>query len=133
MALKAKESAEEGRRWAPRLCLAGAIVGVCALAVGLVWKSTTSPATFWSREQAEEFAAASDALHGERGAKPHTHDAEAGDPAAEAARQRFDRIQAQLERARYARDEVGPLLTKIGLAAAIAFGIGYLITHGESD
>ena len=132
MALKQSEAAGEGRRWASRVCLAGAIVGGCLLVVGLAWKSATAPETFWSPEQAKEFAAASEALHGARGAAPHTHEPDSG-AAADAARERFARIQAELERAQYARDEVGPLLTKIGLAAAVAFGIGYLITRGDAD
>jgi hypothetical protein len=123
-----KAPAESGIRWAPVICMAGAAFGVGMLLVGLVWKSATSPETFWTAEQAKEFEAASAALHATRDEAGHSHAVPSDE-----ARQRFALISAELERARYARDELGPLLTKLGLATAVAFGIGYLIASRDSD
>jgi hypothetical protein len=91
---------------------------------GVGWGTLTDEKSFWTVEQAKEFAAASDALHAHRSGD-HSHAPAEHDEASEAARERFERIAAELERARYQRDEIGPLMIKVGLAAAIAFGIGY--------
>ncbi len=130
MASNPNAPAEDGRRWAPVLCVAGAAFGVGMLIVGLAWKSATTPETFWTAEQAKEYEAASAAVQHQpvRDEAGHSHAAPS-----EQARQRFAHISAELEHARYARDEVGPLLVKFGLAAAIAFGVGYLMTRGDSD
>jgi hypothetical protein len=123
-----------GRSRSNRVCLAGLVLGVATLIGGLIWgwSMAASPHVLWSPEQAAEYKAASDALH----SAPHDH----GNPSDEnhddeespeqaAARERFDAIQAQLNRARYAQTSVGPLLVRIGLAGAIAFGIGYLASR----
>jgi hypothetical protein len=136
MASHPQPNAESPRRWAPTACLVGACFGLVTIAVGALWKSTTTPATFWSQEQAAEYAAAHDAYH----AALHGHVGAGHDQASEATsgpppevRERFAKIEAELQRAQFARDRVGPLLMQIGLAAAIAFGVGYLMSRGESD
>jgi hypothetical protein len=99
-------------------------MGVLLVIAGVGWGTLTDKKSFWTEEQAKEFAAASDAMHAHRSGE-HSHaPAEHGD-VSDVARERYERIAAELERARYQRDEVGPLLIKVGLAAAIAFGIGY--------
>jgi hypothetical protein len=129
MATHAPKNAEP-RRWKPLLCVAGIGVGLLLIVCGLFWRTATTQESFWTEEQAREYKAASDALHahGETGgAAP----AEAGElnPEVAAARERFAQIQAELEEAQFARDKVGPLLVQIGLATAVAFGVGYLVTR----
>ena len=127
MPSKKPEAADSARRWASLLFLVGACIGVVLVIVGVAWKSFTAPETFWSDEQAKEFAAASDAMHAQTAEAQEHGSSEDADTAA--ARDRLARIQGELERARYARDDMGPLLTRIGLVAAIAFGVGYLVSR----
>jgi hypothetical protein len=125
------ESGGAARRWAPGACLTASAVGAVLIIVGLAWKSATSPATFWSPEQAKELQEASDAMHDHTVHGDHEEAGGEHPDHSSAARQRLDRIQAELEQARFARDRVGPLLVTVGLAVAVAFGIGYLVSRGE--
>ena len=131
-----RTSGEPERGWASVVCLAGIGVGAALIVAGVLWPRMTSDESLWTVEQAREFQAASDALHAAsrnpRDARPGPADEEGElvDAEIAAARERFAQIQAELAKARYAREEVGPLLTRIGLAAAIAFGIGYWISRG---
>jgi hypothetical protein len=125
-----RSAAKPARRWAPTISVAGMIVGAVLLVVGLAWKPATTPETFWTAEQAQELKAASDALH-DHSEGGHDHAAGEADAHAVEARARYARIQAELESAQFARDRVGPLLTRAGLAVTIAFGIGYMISRGN--
>jgi outer membrane murein-binding lipoprotein Lpp len=119
-----QEPATAQSTWGPIFCLAAAAVGVLLVIAGVGWGALTDEKSFWTEEQAREFAAASDALHAHRSGE-HSHAHAEHDEASEGARERFERIAADLDRARYQRDEIGPMLIKVGLAATIAFGIGY--------
>jgi hypothetical protein len=88
----------------------------------------------WTVEQSQEYAAANSALHaalvgheqGDGGAES------TGDGQAElaAAKARFDRIANQLQAARYAKNRLGGLLFRGGMAVAAVSGLGYLATRG---
>ncbi len=107
-------------------CVALAAGGVVMTGIGIVWSRVTTSETFWTNEQAEEYKAASAAAtHPEYQAEASPEERAAQ---REAAQQRFDRISRQLDRARFAHDRTGPLLVQFGLAAAVAFGIGYWVT-----
>jgi hypothetical protein len=104
------------------------------------WRAAASPENFWSQQQAEEYAAAHDAYHAslhdhesDGAHSGHAHEGEAAGGAPSEARQRFERIEAELQNAQFSRDRVGPLLMQIGVAAAIAFGVGYLVSRGDAD
>jgi hypothetical protein len=99
-------------------CLVGAAIGLMAAISGAVWQRMALPRYVWTVEQAEEFEKANSALHA----------AAAGDDDAEheAAKRRFNRIAAELQSARYAKDRLGSLFIRGGLAAAAAFSVGYL-------
>jgi hypothetical protein len=106
-------------------CVALAAVGVLMVVVGIVWSRVTTPETFWTQDQAKEYSEA-------KAAATHpTYDAQASseERAAqrEAAQQRLNQISGEFDRARFAYDRAGPLLVQFGLAAAVAFGIGYWI------
>jgi hypothetical protein len=123
-------------RWPPAVCLIGMAVGVVLAAIGASWSSLMAPDAFWSEDQAREYQAAADAIHAssqrhDDGATANQTGREAPSDERAAMRERFNRIQAELERAQFARFGAGPWLTRIGLAAAVAFGIGYLACRGD--
>ncbi len=120
------------------VCLIGASAGAVFMIAGGVWSALGGGRVVYSPEQAEEYEAASTALHA--ATSGHVHEAEDAEhvegtldrkAAVAAARQRFDRAQAALETARFAQHRLGPWLIGIGLAAAIAFGIGYWASQGN--
>jgi hypothetical protein len=115
------------------VCQAAVFIGVAMIVAGFVSKATVRPSAVWSKEQAKELTDARNALH------DLTYNHEAGpataktpsestdrDAARAAAQARFDRIQADLEQAQTAGHQRGAWLIRIGLAAIVLFGIGYL-------
>jgi len=122
------------RTFAHRLCLGGLILAVALLLGGLIWGrvAANSPHLLWSAEQAVEYEAANNAVqaaHSHHGQPTEDDHAGEDSPDLAAAEQKLDALKAQLERAQYAQNGLGPLLTRIGLAGAIAFGIGYLVSR----
>lgn len=101
-------------------CLAGVAIGLLTALGGGVWQRTALPRHVWTIEQAKEFDAANAALH--------SVDMDDREKYA-AARQRFDRVAADLQSARYAKDRLGNVLVRGGLAAAAVFSVGYLATR----
>jgi hypothetical protein len=97
-------------------------------------KALARPEAAWSQQQATEFQAARNALHdltySESGA--HGSNGSSDEPSPERlakraeAKARFDRIEAQLVEARSNYQRTGTWLFRLGLAAMIIFGIGYL-------
>lgn len=121
------------RRAIAATCLVGVALGVLAALGGALWGRAALPRHVWTVEQSQEYNAANAALH----AATVGHDREPnGDQAGAehhanlaAAQQRFDRITAQLQAARYAKDRLGVTLIRGGLAAAAVFGVGYFVTR----
>ena len=119
-------------------CAIGAVLGIALMALGLAWPLIGGGRLMYSPEQAKEYqdagaalhAATSGHAHGE-GETPEEHAKHAEvDPAERdaqvaAARERFQQAEATLETARFAQNNLGHWFTGVGLAAAIAFGIGY--------
>lgn len=119
--------------------LAGLCVGVAVLIAGVVWSVWGSGRVMYSPEQAQEFEAAGAALHaatmGHESHDGHEHEPPPADVDREAlvakARARYERAQATLESARFANNQLGKWLAGVGLAASLAFGIGYLSSRGQ--
>jgi hypothetical protein len=120
------EPASNRRAW---ILAAGMLVGLGLMLGGLIWSTTASPSSVWSPEQAAEYQAAGEALHAAR-SRPASSD-EAEDSELAAAQQRFGRIETELAAAQTGRDRIGRWLIRLGLAAMLLFGIGYLATRGE--
>jgi hypothetical protein len=123
------------------VCLAGLLAGLLVTLAGLAWMVLAKPSHVWSPEQAAELKAAGDALHAARSRDPGeaqqgqqatpqaAGDASQAPPALAAAQARFDRIDAELESARTGRQRTGTWLLRLGLAAMVLFGVGYLSTR----
>jgi hypothetical protein len=115
------------------VCLAVAGVGVLAALGGAVWQRAAHPRHVWTVEQSQEYDAANAALHAATVGHDHeTNGAEAVDAHQAdlaAAQERFNRINAELQAARYAKDRLGTALIRGGLAAAALGGVGYLATR----
>jgi hypothetical protein len=97
-------------------------------------KAFAKPEAAWSKQQAAEFQVARNALHDLTYNEPGNHgsNSSADEPSPERlakriqAKARFDRIEAQLVEARSNYQRTGTWLVRLGLAAMITFGIGYL-------
>jgi hypothetical protein len=103
---------------------------------GIGWTIFGDSRLVYSTEQAEEWEKANAAWHAasighSHGQSPATTVSDP-DAALAAARERFERADAQLQAARFVKDRLGPLLTMIGLAVAGAFGVGYLLARGDA-
>jgi hypothetical protein len=118
-------------------CLVGCGLGVLLMLVGVGWSIWGDGRAAYQPAQAQEWDEASTALHAAtigHGHGPSTQGASSdGDreAAVAAARERFERADAALRSARFAKDRLGPLLVWIGLAIAAAFGVGYLAGRSE--
>jgi hypothetical protein len=119
-------------------CAFGAVFGIALMALGLAWPLIGGGHLWYSPEQAKEYQDASAALHAATSGHTHadgeTPEERAGhaevdlaerDAQVAAARKRFQEAEATLETARFAQNNLGHWFTGVGLAAAIAFGIGY--------
>lgn len=118
------------------LSVGGIVLGVGLIAAGLAWSAFAKPEHFWSPDQAQEFEVARAAMHqltyetkpnsAPSGAPPASREAEM-----ELAKRRFEKIDAELSAARVRREETGVWLTRMGLAALVVFGLGYLASQGS--
>jgi hypothetical protein len=112
--------------------LVGLILAAGAILAGLTWSAIVRPEHVWSERQAREFIAARDALHvlGEHeGAHHNATRGPAPEPAPaelEAARQRFAKIEGELQRARTLQKHVAPRLIVVGGIAAVICTLIYL-------
>lgn len=85
-------------------------VGLCLLGVGLAWDRLVPASAYWTSEQAEELSAAQLEMH----TKSHQHDADAEQQMA-AARDRYKKVSAQLDRARGSQRLTGTLFLAVGV------------------
>jgi hypothetical protein len=120
------------RRAVSRVCLAGAIAGALLVVSGAIWSAVARPQSVWTAAQADEYREAAAAAH----AASDAHEgagvqggAESSADKSAAAKQRFARIAAELENARFAKNKLGQLLVWIGLAGTAAFSVGYLASR----
>jgi hypothetical protein len=89
------------------------------IALGLFWNSLFPPASYWSPQQARQYQDAFYAAHAAQDAVDHgklVHDG----AELQAARERYELIQAELNEARLARGRSGKLLVVGGLILLLA-------------
>lgn len=125
------------------ICLVGCALAAMTIVAGVAWSVFGNARSLYTPEQAKEYEAAQVAVHaatlghvdggasspGEAPASSKSEDREAAVAAAQA---RFRRAQTALESARFAQYALGKWLIGIGLAALVAFGVGYLTARGSS-
>jgi hypothetical protein len=119
------------QRTAALVCLVGSALGVLLLLGGLGWSLFGDAHLVYSTEQAEEWEKANAAWHAASIGHVHGHSSAGkvtkSDATLAAARERFERADAELQAARFMKYRLGPLLSMVGLAVAGAFGVGYLL------
>ena len=118
------------------LSIVGIVLGIGLILAGWLRGALAKPEHFWSPEQAQEFEAARVAMHqltydapprpGTAASSPDSRQAEM-----DLARRRFEKIDAELTAARSRQAGAGAWLTRMGLAALVLFGIGYLASQGS--
>lgn len=118
------------------LSAVGMGLGIALIAAGLLWNAFAKPAYFWSPEQAREYDSARNAMHQLTYDLPKTSSASGGSPPSrdaemELAKRRFEKIDAELAAARARREGTGVWMTRMGLAALVLFGLGYLASQGS--
>ena len=101
------------------------LAGVACIGLGAAWQTLVPPRSFWSPAQAQEYDDASVALKSVA-TRPDRRASDKVDPELDAARARFDRIQADLERAISRRNSSG-ILVVIGGVVLVVSGIALLI------
>lgn len=121
--------------------LGGMALGIVVTLLSVTWMVLAKPADVWSLEEAKEYQAAGEALHGARsvyslgessGSDRLAHNgASTHADRLAAAKERFDRISDGLERARNERQNWGRWGAGAGLALTIACGLGYLAASRE--
>jgi hypothetical protein len=125
---------------AATLCLVGCALGVVVLLAGVGWSLFGGGRAVYTEEQALEHRAAGAALHAATSGHVGEHEP-SGPPlpraereaAVAAARERFDKAEAELKAARFAQDALGKWLITAGLAAAVAFGVGYVASRRNTE
>lgn len=118
------------------LCLTGMAIGIALVAAGSLWNALAKPEHVWSNEQASEFETARNAMHELTYDLPRTpaspdNSADSREAQMAAAKRRFEKIEADLAAARSRQQLTGVWMTRMGLAALVLFGLGYLTSHGS--
>jgi hypothetical protein len=131
-------AADTRTRPLPVICLVGVAAGVVLVAVGLAWPLLNPGRKLYTPAQAAEWEQAGAALHAATSGHAADGSRLPADPAERekiiaAARQRYEKAQGELESARFAQNELGTWLIGIGLAAVIAFGIGYAVSRRDAE
>lgn len=122
------------------LSLVGMVLGLAVTLASVAWMAVVKPSTVWTPDQALEYQRAGEALHAARSPQPNSAAAPRDAPTAHAtsaertmaliaAQERFNRIGAQLERARDQHQRWGRWAAGTGLALTILSGLGYLASR----
>ena len=123
----------EVKRW-KALFVTGMALGVALVVAGLLWNALAKPEHVWSREQAIELETARHAMHELTYDFPQTpaspgNSADSREAQMAAAKRRFEKIEADLVAARSRQQQTGVWMIRMGLAALVLFGIGYLASR----
>jgi hypothetical protein len=101
-----------------RLLVSGfAMAGLLCLGLGFAWNQLTSSENYWTDQQAEEFNSAQSDLH--KKSRYVQNESAAQKQEFNAAKERFDRISNQLDRAQGSRAFTGTALKIVGSLAVI--------------
>jgi hypothetical protein len=103
------------------------LIGLLLLILGATWKHFYSPQSYWTAEQAKEYAEAQVALKAVATSGVR-RTSELDDPKLAEARARFEKSAAELERAVAARQWSGLVIGGVGIVA-VAAGIFLYLTR----
>jgi hypothetical protein len=103
-----------------RLVIPGMVLlGLVLVVLGSQWNRLRPATSYWGDKQAAEYSEAQVALHTQ--SHEHVKNGDAtNSPAFVAAKERFDKIKAELEGARSSRSRTGNLLIAAGLISVIS-------------
>lgn len=125
------------RHWLAVASLAGLVLGLVIVAIGLAWPKIVTPQMVWSPEQAEELQRAADSFHAAREQNRPVEGQASGQEGAAAlspralAEQRYNRLKNDLEAAQSVRTDWGQWVVAAGFGLTIAGGMGYLAVRGD--
>jgi hypothetical protein len=122
------------RRVVPMICQAGLVVGMLVLLAGALWQNFARPQHVWTEDKAEQYRAAQSQLHTliyDDPAAPSAPESPERAAARDTAKERFNRIQQELDDAIETHRHRGARLMQAGLAAIVLFGVGYLSSRRE--
>jgi hypothetical protein len=124
----------------PVLCLVGMGAGVLMSIAGALWSVLGTGRMVYSPEQAKQLEQASTTYHAatlgrtpEGSVLPGAETAEGRKAAVAAARHKYNQARAELESARFARDQLGKWLIVAGLGGIVFFGIGYVASRKDRE
>ncbi len=110
----------KNRDMTPRLLVPSLIlIGIVFIAIGSQWNRLRPAEAYWSAEQAAEYTKAHAEMHSLAHNHGNGHDETQSQEFA-AAKDRFNKINEQLERARSSRIRTGTILTAIGLVSLLS-------------
>lgn len=102
-------------------------VGLCTVAIGLMWKQLVPAETYWTEQQAAEYNAAYSEAHSlsighqHSPGEPHNHSHDRNNTdALEAARERLSLAEQKLNQSRALQSFGGPVLSILGLVLAVS-------------
>jgi hypothetical protein len=122
------------RRIVPMVCQTGLALGVLVVLAGALWQTFAKPQHVWTMAKAEEYRAALSELHMliyDDPSAPSAPETPERAAARAAAKERFNRIQTELDDAIATHRHRGSRLMQAGLAVMVLFGVGYLSARGE--
>lgn len=116
--------------WLATLCLAGLVLGLLVVGIGVAWPKIVTPQMVWPPEKAEELKQAADSFHSAREQGRGAGESGAPSPR-ELAEERFNRLKSELETAQRVRGSWGHWVVAAGFGLTIASGLGYLALRGD--
>jgi len=113
------------------ICWAGILLGAAIFFGGAAWHTAAKPTDVWTQQQAEEFEAASRAMHGlactarehTHSGAAHHHDTADHSSADQQTLDRFAKIEGELREALYQQDTLGIRIMQAGMLAVVGFGL----------
>ena len=108
------------------------VVGLLFLGLGWQWNRIRPPASYWSDEKAAEYTAAHVALHSlSHAVNGKQQDAHAKEFAA--AKERFLKIDGELQRAQNSRSHTKSILTGIGIVCILSGVVAHIADRARTS
>jgi hypothetical protein len=114
--------------WSPLVLM---VIGLALMVLGWTWSWLVPSSVYWGPEEAQEYVQAQADLHAKTHAAKHRKDG-TDDSEFAAARERFEKVRDQLEKARGMRGSTGTYLAAAGILLVLV-GIGIYLTNKQSE